>query len=63
MKKSLKKLILNRETLYALEEGPMREAVGGLSVRSCGDPCTATCTVYPCYAASDNCSFAAHCTK
>jgi len=63
MKKSLKKLVLNRETLRALEESAIQVAVGGVSVRTCGSPCSATCTVAPCIAASDDCSFAAHCTK
>jgi hypothetical protein len=63
MKKNVKKLVLHRETLRALEESTIREAVGGVSVRTCGSPCSATCTVAPCVAASDACSFAAHCTK
>jgi hypothetical protein len=63
MKKSVKKLALHRETLRALEEGAIQEAVGGVSVRTCGSPCSATCSVAPCVAASDACSLAAHCTK
>ena len=63
MKKSLKKLSLHRETLRSLEEGAVREVVGGVSVRSCGTPCSAACSVAPCVGPSDNCSFAAHCTK
>jgi hypothetical protein len=63
MKKNLKKLVLHKETLHALEESVLREAVGGLSLRTCGTPCSAACTVAPCYAPSDNCSFAANCTK
>jgi len=63
MKKRLKKLALNRETLRVLEEGAIQEAVGGVSARTCGSPCSATCTVYPCAEASDACSFAARCTK
>ena len=63
MKKRVKKLALHRETLRSLEEGAIQEVVGGVSVRTCGSPCSATCTVYPCVAASDNCSFAARCTK
>ena len=63
MKKSLMKLALHRETLRALEEGVVREAVGGVSVRTCGSPCSATCSVAPCIAASDNCSLTPHCTK
>jgi hypothetical protein len=63
MKKNLKKLALHRETLRALEEGAIREAVGGVSARTCGSPCSAACTVYPCAEPSDACSFAAHCTK
>ena len=63
MKKSLKKLVLHRETLRALGESAIQAAVGGVSVRTCGSPCSATCTVAPCVAASDACSFAAHCTK
>ena len=58
-----KKLVLHRETLHALEEGAIREIVGGVSVRTCGTPCSATCSVYPCVAPSDACSLAAHCTK
>ena len=63
MKKNMKKLVLHRETLRALEAGAIREAVGGVSVRTCGDPCSAACSVYPCVGPSDACSFAAHCTK
>jgi hypothetical protein len=63
MKKKLKKLALHRETLRALEEGAIREAVGGMSVRTCGSPCSATCSVEPCVSPSDACSFGAHCTK
>ncbi|MEA2695479.1 MAG: hypothetical protein QOJ16_4866 [Acidobacteriota bacterium] len=62
MKKSVKKLVLNRETLYALEENVLREAVGGVSMRTCGDPCTAACTLDPCYGPSDRCTFG-FCTK
>jgi len=63
MKKSLKKLALHRETLCALEEGSIQAAVGGVSARTCGSPCSATCTVYPCVVASDACSFSPGCTK
>jgi hypothetical protein len=63
MKKSPKKLTLHRETLRSLEESAIQEVVGGVSARTCGTPCSATCTVYPCVAASDNCSFTPHCTK
>jgi hypothetical protein len=63
MKKNLKKLALHRETLRALEDGAIREAVGGATARTCGSPCSATCTVYPCVAASDACSFNFTCTK
>ena len=63
MKKNLKKLALHRETLRALEEGAIREAVGGATARTCGSPCSAACTIYPCVAASDACSFAPNCTK
>ena len=63
MKKSLKKLTLHRETLRSLEEGAIQEAVGGVSARTCGSPCSATCTVYPCAEVSDACSFAPRCTK
>jgi hypothetical protein len=63
MKKRLKKLALNRETLRVLEEGAIQEAVGGVSARTCGSPCSATCTVNPCAEPSDACSYAARCTK
>jgi len=63
MKKSLKKLVLHRETLHSLEESTIQVVVGGLSARTCGSPCSATCTVYPCVAASDACSFSPGCTK
>jgi hypothetical protein len=63
MKKRLKKLTLNRETLRVLEEGAIQAAVGGVSARTCGSPCSATCTVNPCAEPSDACSFAARCTK
>jgi hypothetical protein len=63
MKKNLKKLALHRETLRALEDGAMQEAVGGISVQSCGSPCSAACTVAPCHSPSDACSLAARCTK
>jgi hypothetical protein len=63
MKKRLKKLTLNRETLRVLEEGAIQAVVGGVSARTCGSPCSATCTVDPCVAASDNCSFTPRCTK
>ncbi len=63
MKKNLKKLALHRETLHALEGGALQAAVGGVSLNTCGSPCTAACTVYPCYAPSDNCSFSPTCKK
>ncbi len=63
MKKSPKKLSLHRETLRSLEESAVQEVVGGVSARTCGTPCSATCTVYPCVAPSDNCSFTPNCTK
>jgi hypothetical protein len=63
VKKSLKKLVLHRETLLALDESAVREVVGGISLRTCGSPCSAACTVAPCSGPSDACSFAAHCTK
>ncbi len=63
MKKTLKKLVLHRETLRALEEKAIQEAIGGVSVRTCGSPCSAACSAAPCIAASDNCSFTPHCTK
>ena len=63
MKKNLKKLALHRETLRALEEGAIQEAVGGVSARTCGSPCSAACTVYPCASPSDACSFSPNCTK
>lgn len=63
MKKSVKKLALHRETLRALEEGAIQAAVGGVSARTCGSPCSAACTVYPCVAVSDACSFSPGCTK
>jgi len=63
MKKSLKKLALHRETLRSLEEGAIQGVVGGVSARTCGSPCSATCTVNPCYEASDRCSFTYPCTK
>ena len=63
MRKHLKKLALHRETLRFLEEGAIQEVVGGVSARTCGSPCSATCTVAPCAAPSDACSFAANCTK
>jgi hypothetical protein len=63
MKKSVKKLTLHRETLRALEDGTIEVVLGGVSARTCGSPCSATCTVYPCQAASDACSFHPGCTK
>jgi len=63
MKKNLKKLALHRETLRSLEEGAIQRVVGGVSLQTCGSPCSATCTAYPCSGPSDACSFAAHCTK
>jgi hypothetical protein len=63
MKKSAKKLTLHRETLRALEEGAIQAAMGGISARTCGSPCSAACTVQPCAEPSDACSFAARCTK
>jgi hypothetical protein len=63
MKKSLKKLALHRETLRALEDGVVQAAVGGLTARTCGSPCSAACTINPCAEPSDACSFGAHCTK
>jgi hypothetical protein len=63
MRKSVKKLALHRETLRALEEGAIQEAVGGVTARTCGSPCSATCTAYPCAEPSAACSFAARCTK
>jgi hypothetical protein len=63
MRKNVKKLVLNRETLRVLEESAMQEAAGGVSARTCGTPCSATCTVYPCAAPSDACSFSPGCTR
>jgi hypothetical protein len=63
MKKKRMKLSLHRETLRALEKGEIQEVWGGLSARTCGSPCSAACTVAPCQAASDACSFAPRCTK
>jgi hypothetical protein len=63
MKKNVKKLALHRETLRALEESAVQGVAGGVSARTCGSPCSADCTVVPCVAPSDACSFAAHCTK
>jgi hypothetical protein len=63
MKRNLKKLALHRETLRSLKEGEVEAAVGGATARTCGSPCSATCTVDPCIAASDACSFAPRCTK
>jgi hypothetical protein len=63
MKKRVKKLNLHRETLRALDGGEIEAAVGGLTARTCGSPCSAACTVEPCVAASDACSFAPRCTK
>lgn len=63
MKKRVKKLALHRETLHALEESAVQAVVGGVSARTCGSPCSATCTVDPCVAASDNCSVGYRCTK
>lgn len=63
MKKRLKKLTLHRETLRVLEEDATQAVVGGVSARTCGSPCSATCTVEPCVAASDACSFTYRCTK
>jgi hypothetical protein len=63
MKKSLKKLALSRETLRSLEEGAIQAVVGGVSARTCGSPCSATCTVNPCYGPSDRCSHTYPCTR
>ena len=63
MKRDVKKLALHRETLRALAESAVREAAGGVSARTCGTPCSATCTAYPCAGPSDACSFAPNCTK
>jgi hypothetical protein len=63
MKKSLKKLTLTRETLHALEESVTRAVVGGVSARTCGSPCSATCTVDPCVERSADCSIGYRCTK
>ncbi len=63
MRKNVKKLVLHRETLHALGESAIQAAVGGVSARTCGSPCSATCTVAPCAEPSDACSFAARCTK
>lgn len=63
MKKRLKKLALHRETLRALEKGETQAAVGGVSARTCGSPCSAACTVAPCVEVSDACSFSPRCTK
>lgn len=63
MKKSVKKLALHRETLCFLAESTIQAAVGGLTARTCGSPCSAACSVAPCVAASDACSFSPGCTK
>ncbi len=62
MKKSLKKLVLNRETLHALDASRMADVVGGLSRATCGTPCSAACSVDPC-GPSDACSFSPTCKK
>ena len=58
-----KKLSLHRETVRALVDGEVLVAFGGATVRTCGSPCSAACTVAPCVAASDACSFAPRCTR
>lgn len=63
MKKRVKKLALHRETLRALGESAIQAVAGGVSARTCGTPCSADCTVYPCVAASDACSVGYRCTK
>jgi hypothetical protein len=63
MRKNVKKLVLHRETLHALEESATQAVVGGISARTCGSPCSATCTVYPCAEPSDACSFSPGCRK
>lgn len=63
MKKSAKKLALHRETLRALESGTLRDVAAAATARTCGSPCSAACTVQPCQAASDACSFTYPCTK
>ncbi len=63
MKKLVKKLALHRETLCSLEDGKMEVVMGGASVRTCGNPCSATCTVYPCLGPSEACSFTYPCTR
>jgi len=62
-KNKLLKLSLNRETIHALEDGAIQAVVGGLTARTCGNPCSAACTVNPCYEASDRCSYTYPCTK
>ena len=62
MKKSLRKLSLHRETLHSLEEGAIQVVMGGVSMKTCGSPCSAACSVDPCYAPSDRCT-AFPCTK
>jgi hypothetical protein len=63
MRKSVKKLALHRETLRALAEDTIQKAVGGVTARTCGSPCSATCTVDPCAEPSAACSFNFGCTK
>lgn len=63
MKKSLRKLALHRETLCSLEEGVLPAVMGAASARTCGSPCSAACTVYPCFGPSEACSFTYPCTR
>lgn len=44
MKKKIKKLQLHKETLRNMTEGDLKEAVGGVTVRTCETAsCDATC--------------------
>ncbi len=45
MRKMSKKLALHRETLRALQDAALQEAVGGvITLKTCGTPCSAACS-------------------
>jgi hypothetical protein len=67
MRKSLKKLALSRETLRSLEDGAVRQVLGGAVTQvDCtlvNGSCISTApTCFNCSAAAANCSAAVACT-
>jgi hypothetical protein len=59
MKRNLKKLTLNRETLKRLDAVQLQQAAGGYPISGMTN-CT-DCFTYNTQCVSDNCTFTCHC--